>query len=62
MYRASSAFVLKDSVSPAMIHRTMKPQKKREVSERRKNAQDQGDLSSTSGTRDTANAFCSSVR
>jgi hypothetical protein len=40
----------------------MKPQKKREVSDRLKNVHDQGDLSSAGGTRDTARAFSSSVR
>lgn len=62
MYKASREFELKDSVSPAMIQSTTKPQKNQDEKEFLKKAQDIGDRSSTGGTRDTAKAFSDSVR
>lgn len=62
MYKASRVFVLKDSVSPAIIHSITKPQKNQDEKDFLKNLQDTGDRSSIGGTRDTAKAFSDSVR
>ncbi|KAG4219456.1 hypothetical protein PC116_g32065 [Phytophthora cactorum] len=62
MYKASRAFELKDSVSPAIIHSTTNPQKNQDEKEFLKKVQETGDRSSTGGTRDTARAFSDSVR
>jgi hypothetical protein len=62
MYRARSAFVENDSVSPARIQSTTKKYQYQVEKQCFKKFQDIGVRSDTSGTRDIANAFSSAER
>lgn len=62
MYKASSAFVLNDSVSPARIQRMTKKYQYQVEKQCFKKLQEMGVRSETSGTREMAKAFSSALR
>ena len=62
MYSCSSAFELKDSVSPARIQRTTKKYQYHVLKQCFRKDQEMGVRSDTSGTREMARAFSVALR